>query len=207
MKRILPMLLLLALTASATAQQIAYTQDGKRIVLFANGHWMYADSLYGGGGGGWGGQWNGPLQSASDIYSEAYDYAFEVVYGDEFFRQDRENKSATWAADYLKSNIQIVIGARRLEMWFDELYGVAYNSVFKNVFFSTERKQNAINWARNLIEQKATYDNFYQGSSRFGRYRDAYNVALNKIFVTEFFSNDRKKRAAEWANNFVRNRR
>jgi hypothetical protein len=194
------------LTASAVfsyAQTIAYTQEGKRIVLFPNGSWYYADSIYNASGG-YGGQ--NTNQSASDMYSEAYDYAFDILYGDEFFRNDREAKAAAWASDYLKQNIEVRIGTISLSQWFDDLYQVAYNSVYRNVFFANERKQNAINWAKGLIEQKAVYDWSYQ-RSRIARTREAYQVAYNKIFTTEFFGNDRKRKASEWAVQFLRNRR
>lgn len=201
-------ILALVLTASAVfsyAQTIAYTQDGKRVVLFPNGSWYYADSIYGGGNNG-GSFFNNNMQGATEMFNEAYDYAFELVYGEEFFRNERENKAAVWAADYVKSNIQITLGRRNLAQWFDELYQVAYNYINKNTFFSNDRKQNSINWAKGLIEQKAVYDWSYAGS-KIARTKDAYQVAYNKIFNTEFFSADRKKRAVEWANQFVRNRR
>ncbi len=194
------------ITASAVtsfAQTFAYTEDGKRIVLFPNGSWYYADSVYGGNNGGW---YNNNVQGAQEMFTEAYDYAYELVYGEEFFRNERETKAATWAADYVKSNIQISIGRKSLGSWYDELYNIAFNHVYKNTFFGSERKQNAINWAKSLLEQKATYE-WSMNNSRMQRTREAYNVALNKIFNTEFFSSDRKRRAIEWANQFVRNRR
>jgi hypothetical protein len=201
MKKFILAFLFTASAVFAYTQTIAYTQEGKRIVLFPNGSWYYADSIYGGGGG-----YQNTNQSASDMYTEAYEYAFEILYGDEFFRNDRETKSAAWAADYLKQNIEIRIGTIGLSQWYDELYQVAYNSVYKSVFFASERKQNAINWAKGLIEQKAVYDWSYQ-RSRIARTREAYQVAYNKIFTTEFFGNDRKRKASEWAVQFMRNRR
>jgi hypothetical protein len=204
MKKYLLALLLMFTAVCAGAQMIAYTQDGKRIILFPNGSWYYADSLYSPNAVNLYSNQN--EQSATNMFQEAYDYAMEAIYGDEFFRSDRENKAAAWAADYLKSNININIGYRTLGQWFDQLYNIAHNYVYKNVFFASERKQNAINWAKNLIEQKATYD-WFTNTSRIARYRTAYQVAYDKIFATEFFAGDRKKKASEWANNFLRNRR
>lgn len=186
-----------------SAQTVAWTQDGKRIIIFQNGTWFYADSL---ANGNW--NFNAQVQGAGEMYNEAYDYAFEVVYGEEFFSQERQNKAAQWAVDYLRQNIVITIGSRSIESWYDELYGIAFDKVYRNTFFSSERKQSAINWAKGLLEQKATYEmGMNNNASRLARQRAAYNLALNKIFSTEFFSGDRKRRAAEWANNFVRNRR
>lgn len=204
MKKALLLLVLAASAVFAQAQTIAYTQDGKRVILFANGTWFYADSIYGNNNNSF--YNNANTQGAKEMFLEAYDYALDLVYSDEFFRNDRESKSSAWAADYVKANIQINIGSRSLGQWFDELYNVAYNYIHKSEFFSNDRKQKSINWAKGLIEQKATYD-WGNYSSKIARTRDAYNVAYNKIFATEFFANDRKKKAVEWANQFMRNRR
>jgi hypothetical protein len=202
MKRLFTLLAFVMCITAAHSQTIAYTQDGKRIVIFQNGTWFYADSLVNIGGGF---QPNN-IQSAGEMFNEAYDYAYEIMYGDEFFAQDRQNKSAAWAVDYLKQNIVISIGARSIENWYDELYGIAFNKVYQNTFFGNDRKQNAAAWARQLLEQKAVYDPLTV-SSRMARTRAAYQLALNKIFVNEFFAADRKRKASDWATNFVRNRR
>lgn len=203
MKKVLLALAFIACAAFTQAQTIAYTQDGKRIVLFSNGTWFYADSLYGNNNGSF---YNANTQGAREMFMEAYDYAFDLVYGEEFFRNERENKAGAWAADYVRTNVQVTIGRRSLSQWFDELFAVAYDYIYKNEFFPNDRKQKAINWAKNLLEQKAAYD-WGAYSSKISRTRDAYNVAYNKIFVTEFFANDRKKKSVEWANQFIRNRR
>lgn len=208
MKKVLLAFVLTACAVFSQAQTIAYTQDGKRVILFSNGTWFYADSLYGNNN-------NSPYnynnsynntQGAQEMFMEAYDYAMDLLYGDEFFRNERENKAGAWAADYVRSNIQINIGRKTLGQWFDELNTIAYNYIYKNEFFGNDRKQKAINWAKGLIEQKASYD-WSSFSSKLARTREAYNVAYNKIFVTEFFANDRKKKSVDWANQFMRNRR
>jgi hypothetical protein len=199
MKKILTLLAFVTAFAAAHAQTIAYTQDGKRIVIFQNGTWFYADSLGIG-------LPNDNAQSASDMFTEAYDYAYELVYGDEFFAQDRQTKSAAWAVDYLKQNITISIGRRSIENWYDELYSIAFNKIYTNSFFGSDRRQNAANWAKGLLEAKAVYEPF-PFTSRIVRTRAAYQLALNKMFGNEFFGADRKRKAADWANNFVRNRR
>lgn len=202
MKKVLLALVLTACAVCTQAQTIAYTQDGKRVILFANGTWFYADSVYGNNNA----TYYNNTQGAQEMFTEAYDYAYEMVYSQEFFPADRQNKSGAWAADYVKSNLQLTIGRKTLSQWCDELYTMAYNYVYRNEFFPADRKQKSINWTKNMIEQKAVYD-WGNNTSKIARTREAYNVAYNKIFVTEFFPADRKQKAIDWANAFMRNRR
>jgi len=187
------------------AQLIATTSDGRKVVLNQNGGWQYADSSFRQGPGGFGaGGGFGSYATASiqSMYSEAYDYAYEVIFGDEFFSSDRKTKAQQWAVQYVRDNTWLPIGYKSLEQWYDELYSFAYDNLYRNDFFSSDRKTKATEWAAQKMTKRAYFEDYRL--SYFTRHRQAYNFAYSRIYRNEFFGQDRKRKALEWANAFVR---
>jgi hypothetical protein len=191
MKMLYTFLLVLFSSVTLYAQMSAVTQDGRRVLLYANGNWQYADNS--------GGM---PTGSISTQFNEAYDYAYDIVYSDEFFSGDRKLKSTQWAVQYVKDNLYVPIGTKSLDNWFDELYNFAHDNIYRTEFFGNDRKTKSIEWASNIITTKAFFED--NRSTYIQRHRMAYNFALNRIYRNEFFAQDRKRKALEWANLFVK---
>jgi hypothetical protein len=191
MKKIYLLALLLVTITTVNAQLVATTSDGRRVMLNANGNWRYIDSSYG-----------APATSINSLYSEAYDYAYDVIYGDEFFSNDKRTKAQQWATQYVKDNLSLPVGYKSLEQWFDELYAFAYDNLYRNEFFGSDKKNKATEWAAQTIRERAYFDEYR--SSYISRHKQAYNFAYNRVYKNEFFSQDKKRKAIDWANAFVR---
>jgi hypothetical protein len=191
MKKIYLLLVFVFAIATIDAQIFATTFDGRRVMLHANGSWRFADSSYG-----------APAASINALYTEAYDYAYDVIFGEEFFANEKRLKAHQWAIQYVKDNTSLPVGYKSLEQWFDELYAFAYDNLFKNDFFGSDKRNKSIEWAASIIKERASFDDYR--STYISRHRQAYNFAYNRVYKSEFFSNERKKKALDWANAFVK---
>jgi hypothetical protein len=191
MKKFYTLLILAIVLAEVQAQTIVTTIEGRRIILYANGTWQPLDSSN-----------LQPVQDIKSMYKDAYQYAYDIMYSDEFFPSQRRNKATDWAVDYVKNGINIAIGRKFLESWYDDLYEFAGEYLYKDIFFGTERKEKAAQWAAQTLKSKAYYEDY--SMSFIAKHKAAYNVAYSKIFKTEFFATERKKKALNWANEFVK---
>ena len=192
MKKIYSFLFLIFFFVQADAQTFATTTDGRRVILYANGNWRYADR-------------NNRVPGSTDLsglYNDAYKYAYEVVYADEFFSTERSKKAALYAGEYVAKNIYIPIGSRTLEQWYNDLYSFANNNLYKEIIFSPDRKKAANSWVEQVLKDKAFFEDFKL--SIIDRHRMAYDVAYKYIYEQEFFATDRRKIALQWANDFVK---
>lgn len=94
MKKIYSLFSFILLTTIATAQIVATTSDGRKVILFPNGTWKYASRQN--------------TETSSDfmaLYNESYKYAYEVLYADEFFTTERTNKALSYAQEYVAKNL------------------------------------------------------------------------------------------------------
>ncbi len=192
MKKLYLICLLMFFFVQMHAQIIATTATGRKVILYANGNWRYAN----------GNSSRNGSTDASALYNEAYKYAYDVVYGDEFFSNERRNKSILWAKDYVSKNLYIPIGSRTLEQWYNDLYEFANTNFFKDIIFSPDRKKESVLWVEQTLKDKAYFEDY--DVSIIERHRIAYDVAYKYIYQQEFFDSDRKKMARQWANEFVR---
>lgn len=184
--------LLMFVFVQASAQTIATTTDGRKVILYANGNWRYADR-------------NNTPRGSTDVlslYNDAYKYAYDIVYEDEFFSNERSTKANLWAKEYVSKNLDIPIGPRTLEQWFNDLQDFANDNLFKSIIFSPDKKKASISWVAQIIKDKAHFEDY--SLSIIERHRIAYDVAYKYVYEQEFFDSDRRKMALRWANDFVR---
>jgi len=192
MKKLYLFVSLCVITTFLNAQTIAITAQGRKVLLFPNGSWRYTDSNF-----------KQDNFSVDSLYNEAYDYAYDLLYGDEFFTTERKNKSIEYAVDYVKSNLSIPVGFKTFEQWYDELYAFAYSRLGKDSWaFNPDRKKMATEWTSQAIKDKGYFDDYRL--SYIARQRLAYNFAYNKIYSTEMFQQDRRKKSLQWASDFVK---
>jgi hypothetical protein len=191
MKKIYLLIVFVCTISFVQAQFYATTTNGRRVILYADGTWQVMDSTN-----------YQPVTDVSTLYNEAYQYAYDIMYSDEFFPTERRTKATQWAIEYVKSGLNLAIGRKSLDSWYDDLNNFAYNLLYKDIFFSTERRAKAAQWAAQTIKSKAYYEDF--SISFITKHKAAYNLAYNRIFKTEFFAQDRRKKALNWANEFVK---
>ncbi len=194
MKKIYLLAIVLFASTFAFSQIAATTSDGRRILIYPNGSWRYMDSTTN----------STSYQSGSinSLYSEAYDYAYEIMFANEFFPNERKGKARNWALQNMTTYISIPIGTKSLEQWFDDLYGFAYATLYKNEFFSSERSQKSIEWATQVLNTKSYFEDFR--GSYFSKLRISYNFAYTRVYKNEFFTEDRRRKALNWASDFVK---
>jgi hypothetical protein len=191
MKKFYIVCLLLFAFVQSHAQIVATTRDGRKVLLHEDGSWEYAGSN------------NFPPRTTDvfDMYSEAYQYAYEIIFAEEFYRPDRIEKANEWTRSYLAKNLRLPVGSKTLEEIYTDLYQLGCDSLYRNIIFTPDKKQAARRWAEQTIKDKAYFED--RRLSLFTRQRMAYDVAYNHIYEDEFFTPGREKKAARWAREFI----
>jgi len=183
----------------ARSQEIAFTGSGKKIILFSNGTWTSADSLP---------MLTGTINTPRNFreeFNNAYKFAYDELYPDVFFDNDRKNKAANWAFNSFSSQLYFFAGAKSLTAWYDDMYYIGSAYFYNTVFFDNDRHKQTNDWLKTWMDKRTVFDPAYYGSY-LTRFREAYKIAYNKVYQNEFSDDMRRSKAMAWATSLVKDK-
>jgi hypothetical protein len=183
----------------ARSQEIAFTGTGKKIILFSNGTWASADSLT---------VVTATLNSPRNLreeFNNAYKFAYDELYPDIFFDNDRKNKAANWAFNSFSSQLYFFAGGRSLTAWYEDMYYIGATYFYNTVYSDDDRHKQTNDWLKTWMDKRTVFDPAYY-NSYLARFREAYKIAYNKVYQNEFSDATRRTRSIAWATALLKDK-
>jgi hypothetical protein len=181
------------------SQQTAFTTSGQKIILFSNGTWVNADSIPSLTGG-----INSP-RNLRDEFNIAYKFAYDELFKDVFFDDDRKNKAANWAFNCFSTQLYFFAGSKTLSSWYDDMYYIGSTYFYFKVFFDNDRQKQTSEWVKDWMDKRTIFDPAYY-TTYLSRFKEAYGIAYNKVYQNEFTDASRRSKAMAWAASLVKDK-